>query len=264
MSATDASDATVPGDITELSMSQILAVAGHDLKQPVSLAMLSIERAVNEGVSDAAAYRLSVALDALARLADELNDIARLSQMSAAPRRKAVQVSDVLARVEREWRCYAELSGISFKVRGSELLVETDPDMLHSIMRNLVWNALKYSGAGGHVHVKCRQDRNWVCIEVEDDGCGIPAGRLDGIFDAFERGEQTGRSDGLGLGLMIVRQAACLLQHPIWVRSVENEGSVFSIELPLHPDENIHRPKAGGVTAQLGECPKDGRQFQGH
>ena len=244
MSAIDANDATMPGDASQLSMSRILAVAGHDLKQPVSLAMLSIGRAVDEGVPAAAAYRLSIALDALERLAGELSDIARLSQMNAslAPKRKAVQVSEVLARVETEWRFYAELRGINLKVGTSELLVQTDPDMLHSIIRNLVWNAVKYCGPGGHVRVSGRRDRNWGRIEVEDDGCGIPAARLDGIFNAFERGEQAGQSEGLGLGLMIVRQTADLLQHPICVRSVENEGSVFSIELPLHLSEN--RPPA--------------------
>lgn len=237
MSAIDATDATVPGDASQLSMSRILAVAGHDLKQPVSLAMLSIGRAVDEGVSAAAAYRLSIAVDALKRLADELSDLARLSQMngSLVPKRKAVQMSEVLARVDREWRFYAELCGINFKVCTSELLVQTDPDMLHSIIRNLVWNALKYCGPGGHARVNCRRDRNWVHIEVEDDGCGIPSSRLDGIFNAFERVEQAGQSEGLGLGLMIVRQTADLLQHLICVRSVENEGSVFSIQLPLSP-----------------------------
>jgi signal transduction histidine kinase len=202
--------------------------------------MLSIGRAVDEGVSAAAAYRLNIALDALKRLSGELSDIARLSQMNAslAPRRKAVQVSEVLARVERDWSFYAEVCGIDLEVGTSELFVQTDPDMLHSIIRNLVWNALKYCGRGGHVRVSGRLDRSQVRIEVEDNGCGIPTARLDGIFDAFERGDQAGRSDGLGLGLTIVRQTADLLRHPICVRSVENEGSVFSIELPLDTSES--------------------------
>ncbi|MER8579642.1 sensor histidine kinase [Mesorhizobium sp. M1423] len=185
--------------------------------------MLSIERAVDEGVPAAAAYRVSIALDALKRLVGELTDIARLSQMNASltPKR----------------RFYAEVCGIDLQVGTSELFVQTDPDMLHSIIRNLVWNALKYCGPGGYGRVSCRPDRNRVRIEVEDDGCGIPAARLDGIFNVFERDEQAGRSDGLGLGLTIVRQPANLPRHPICVRSVENEGSVFSVELPLHVSE---------------------------
>jgi signal transduction histidine kinase len=223
-------------------MSRILAVAGHDLKQPISLAMLSIGRAVDEGVSAAAAHRLSIALDALKRLVGEMNHIARLSQMNAAlaPKRTVVLTSEILTRVEREWRFYAELCGAHLKVCTSELLVQTDPEMLHSIIRNLVWNAVKYCGPGGHVRVSCRRKRNWIRIEVEDNGCGIPAARLDGIFNAFERGDQAGRSEGLGLGLMIVRQTADLLQHLICVRSIENEGSVFSVQLPLYLSEYGH------------------------
>ncbi|TIT69574.1 MAG: ATP-binding protein, partial [Mesorhizobium sp.] len=96
---------------------------------------------------------------------------------SLTPKRKAVQVSEILARAEREWRAYAEVCGIDLQVGTSELFVQTDPDMLQSIIRNLVWNALKYCGPGGHVRVSCRPDRNRVRIEVEDDGCGIPAAR---------------------------------------------------------------------------------------
>lgn len=143
-------------------------------------------------------------------------------------------MAHVMARLERDWRFYAEACRIEMKLCRSDLLVETDPDMLHTILRNFVGNALKYAGPGGHVRVACRNEPGRLSVEVEDDGCGIAASRLEDIFAAFERGSQSGRSDGLGLGLAIVRQTADLLRHPVSVRSVENEGSVFSIELPLH------------------------------
>lgn len=243
MSKADPEDATALADMSPLAMSRIMAVAGHDLKQPLHVAMLSLASAVNEGVSAAAAHRLRVALDAMKRLDRELSDLARLSQMDDAlqPERQVVRVSEILSQVDRDWCFYAEACGIDLQVCESDILVETDPGMLHTIIRNFVGNALKYSGPGGHVRVVCRLNHDRFSIDVEDDGCGISAARLESIFSAFERGDQSGRSDGLGLGLAIVRQTADLLRHPVTVRSVEGRGSIFSVELPCY------RPGAGGV-----------------
>lgn len=226
----------------QLAMARLMAVAGHDLKQPLHVAMMYAVRAMEDGVTEAAARRLHIAIDAMKRLDSELNDIARLSQMGGAqmPRRTIVSIADVLARLDRDWRFYAEVFGVELALGDDKFLVESDPDMLHSILRNFIGNAIKYAGPGGHVRVSCRISSGRLVVSVEDDGCGIAAGRLETIFDAFERGDQAGRSDGLGLGLAIVRQTADLLRHRVSVRSVENEGSVFSIELPLHRPVHGH------------------------
>ncbi len=216
-------------------MARLMAVAGHDLKQPLQVAMLSLVRAVGEGLPVEAARRLRIALDAMKRLGAELDDIARLSQREDAlrPQPRAVLLDDVLAQVERDWRVYAEACGTRLEIRWPTVFVETDPVMLRTILRNLVGNAIKYSGPRGHVHIGWRLRGDTISVDVHDDGGGIPAANLARIFDAFERGDQQGRSEGLGLGLTIVRQTAELLRHPVSVRSVENEGSTFSVELPL-------------------------------
>lgn len=77
MSGKEENVATVTGDGSQALMYRIHVVAGHDLKQPLSVAILSIGRVVDEGGSAAAACRLNIALDALKRLSGELSDIAR-------------------------------------------------------------------------------------------------------------------------------------------------------------------------------------------
>lgn len=230
-----AEEALALAEASRLGMARLMAVAGHDLKQPLQVAMLSLVRAVGEGVPVEAAKRLRIALDAMKRLGAELDDIARLSQRDEAlhPRPCVVLLDDVLAQVERDWRVYAEACGTRLEIRRPTVFVETDPAMLRTILRNLVGNAIKYSGPGGHVHVNWRMRGDKISIDVHDDGGGISAAHLARIFEAFERGDQAGRSEGLGLGLTIVRQTAELLRHPVSVRSVENEGSTFSVELPL-------------------------------
>lgn len=111
-------------------------------------------------------------------------------------------------------------------------MVETDPAMLRTILRNLVGNAIKYSEGGGRVLVGCvRADK--ILIEVRDNGCGVAATRLSKIFEAFERGGRTDMAEGLGLGLHIVRQTAEALERPVAVRSFEGRGSIFSIAVPI-------------------------------
>jgi signal transduction histidine kinase len=69
-------------------------------------------------------------------------------------------------------------------------------------------------------------------IDISDEGRGISEVDLSRIFDAFQRGESVGKTTGLGLGLYIVRETASILRHPVTVRSIEGEGSTFSITIP--------------------------------
>jgi signal transduction histidine kinase len=234
-------DATVP---SPGAMARLLAVAGHDLKQPLHVAMLSIELAHSESGRARAQQRLAIAQDALRRLGLELDDLARLSQSAhqVLPRREAVRLQDVFVNIERDWRFYAERCGIELRLQRSARMVDTDAAMLMTIMRNLVGNALKYSKRGGRVVVGCRLRGGKVSIEVHDIGYGIPSGRLASIFNAFERGAWGGLGSGLGLGLFIVRQTAELLGHGLAVRSTEGVGSTFAL---LVPQADIRRPDGG-------------------
>lgn len=222
-------DALTRAETARMAMSRLLAVAGHDLKQPLQVALMAIERAVSDGVAPRAAARLGLASDALMRLGRELDDIARTSQAGEAPPRLGpVPLGPVLAAVAAEWQPYAEAVGVRLHVRGSDLCVESEAGMLATILRNLVGNAVKYAGRNGRVVIGCRRRGERIAIEVHDDGPGIPPERLAGIFEAFDR---AGRRDGagLGLGLHIVRQTAQALGHPVGVQSRCGRGSVFGV-----------------------------------
>jgi two-component system, sensor histidine kinase len=69
-------------------------------------------------------------------------------------------------------------------------------------------------------------------IEISDTGIGIPADKIDAVFDEF-RQLRPGSSEGAGLGLAIVRRTAELLGHPMMVRSTVGQGSIFTVEVPL-------------------------------
>jgi signal transduction histidine kinase len=213
---------------------RIMAVAGHDLKQPLQLAMMSLELATEAGSGALAKKRLAVARDALKRLNVELDDLARISQADdrLAPQIRPTALGPILREVDGDWRGFAEVCGVSLAFVAPDLQVLTDSAMLKTILRNLVGNAVKYSDRGGRVSVTARVTRSFVIVDVADEGRGIAQGKLEGIFDAFDRGGRSDAGGGLGLGLHIVRQTAALLAHPVAVRSVEGEGSIFSVALP--------------------------------
>jgi two-component system phosphate regulon sensor histidine kinase PhoR len=109
--------------------------------------------------------------------------------------------------------------------------VASNPVLLGCILRNLLTNAIKYTEPGGRILIGCRRKGSEIRIDVYDTGIGIPESQLPRIFDSFTRLAPE-RSDGLGIGLSIVRRALGVLGHRIEVRSVVGEGSLFSIYAP--------------------------------
>jgi two-component system, OmpR family, phosphate regulon sensor histidine kinase PhoR len=100
--------------------------------------------------------------------------------------------------------------------------------LLDGILRNLARNALDHTSPGGRVLIGYRHRGPTIRIEVHDTGEGIPADQLQSIFKPFFRLDTT-RSDGLGLGLFIVKQAAACIGHHIELRSAIGHGSCFSV-----------------------------------
>jgi signal transduction histidine kinase len=99
------------------------------------------------------------------------------------------------------------------------------------MLRNLIRNAIDYTPPGGAVFVTSRRCGSELRISVRDTGVGIRATALSMIFNAFQRADDS-RTDGLGLGLFIVKHAADLLGHRVDVRSAEGRGSCFTIVAP--------------------------------
>jgi signal transduction histidine kinase len=223
------------GDARLALTRRMMAIAGHDLKQPLQIALMSLER-VGATTPGAPVDRyLAIAKAALRRLNVELEDLARNSQVDEKlrPRVGPVAIRSLFDEVAEDWTVVAESCAAALTFEAPEIVVLTDPAMLKTILRNLVGNALKYAGQRGEVSVTARVRGSAALLEVRDNGCGIAEARLSQIFDAFNRGGRSDVGGGLGLGLHIVRQTAELLGHSLSVRSMEGKGSVFSISLAL-------------------------------
>ena len=100
---------------------------------------------------------------------------------------------------------------------------------------NLVENAIKYNKDGGWVRVELDADHQFFYVKVEDSGYGIPAESLDHIYERFYRVDKSRSREigGTGLGLAIARNAVIMHRGSIDVKSVVDEGTTFTLKIPL-------------------------------
>lgn len=221
-----------------LDKSRFLAAVSHDLRQPLH-ALDLFHSSLKSRVADKDQQRLlglaSHSSHALGEMLGELMDIARFDAGKIVPRQRIVPLAPMLRGCTDEVRPLADEKGLDFRVRlPCRGCVETDPVLLKRILRNLLSNAIRYTGSGG-VLVGTRMRGDVVCIEVYDTGPGIGEEQLSNIFDEFYQidNPERDREKGLGLGLAIVRRVSRVLGHRVSVRSRPGRGSRFSVSLPL-------------------------------
>lgn len=216
-----------------LAKSRFLAAASHDLRQPMyalnlyhgTLANLPL---TNEAASLLAnARQCASAMDAMFAV---LLDMSRLDAGVIQPSVHSFPVAEMLERLRIEFSPPAEEKGIRLRVVPSSALICTDPALAERILRNLLANAVRYTQRG-RILVGCRTRGNRVRVVVADTGMGIPADKLEAIFEEYVQlgNPERDRTKGLGLGLAIVRRLGSLLEAPIEVQSVPGKGSVFCV-----------------------------------
>jgi PAS domain S-box-containing protein len=112
---------------------------------------------------------------------------------------------------------------------------ELDEALMRNIVGNLISNAVKYSPQGGSVRIMVDEQQDAITLVVRDEGIGIPKDDLSRLFQSFYRATNVGSIAGTGLGLSIVKEAVTTHKGTIRVESVVNQGTCFTVMLPLTP-----------------------------
>jgi signal transduction histidine kinase len=131
----------------------------------------------------------------------------------------------------------AEQENISLSVAcPKHLKIKTNNDLINIILGNLLFNAIKYTEAGGNVSLSASEKGHEIHIVVEDTGIGIRDDEIEKVFDEFYRSSRARvlEKDGTGLGLSIVQRAVNALKGRIIVYSKEGKGSSFHVFLPVY------------------------------
>jgi signal transduction histidine kinase len=219
---------------TSRSKTQLLAALGHDLRQPLTVLMATLE-AVEPDLLPARLPALQRAHAAAARLEHAFASVMEASRLDLdgiRPRLYPFPIDRLMREVCDQHAVDAKRKGLRLKMVSCRHEVVSDPELLGSILHNLVENAIKYTRAG-RVLIGCRRRGGNLSIQVADTGIGIPHEMLGRIFDEYHQVEH---GNGFGLGLFIVKRSANLLGHPVSARSVPGKGSSFAVEVRLNLD----------------------------
>ncbi|MDO9238202.1 MAG: ATP-binding protein [Aquabacterium sp.] len=227
------------------SKTRFLASASHDLRQPTAaiglLVSLLRQQAKAPEVIELTDM-LDEAVTSMESLLVGLLDISRLDACAVKPDFQSVCLADVFQAVRVHEKSAADSKGLSLTFRlpksrsDTPLTVLTDPVLFHSVLRNLVSNAIRYTHSGGVLVAARHSGKHRLRIEVWDTGIGIAPDQLERIFEEFYQVSNASRdrSRGIGLGLAIVRRTADIMGEQITVKSRLGRGSLFTVELPLN------------------------------
>lgn len=183
------------------------------------------------------------------RIARIVDDVAELSRIGAevAPQRQLVPVHLVVAQAVEEVRSLSRNGSVTIDVGEAprRLVVLGNRRQLVSAVRRLLENAVSFSADDSVVRVEVRRQASWVEIDVADQGPGIASHELDRIFESFYRVERNGARSGAGtgLGLAIVSQVASGHGGEVQVTSTSEEGSTFTLRLPVRSSAGARRPR---------------------
>ncbi|VIO72956.1 Sensor protein SrrB [Bradyrhizobium ivorense] len=209
----------------------LLAIAGHDLRQPLQI-IQGVRERLGDGLRTASEQALlelcQSAIDRLGEQLDQLLIALRLSERGGHVKLSAVNLETSLRQVRREHEAAAQEKGLQIRVVSTRTWIKSDVLLLGAVLRNLVSNAIKYTEPGGRLLMGCRHFGNHIRIDVVDTGIGISGEHMSRIFEAFARIDVM-CGDGLGIGLFIVRQAVGVLGHRVQVSSAVGRGTRFSI-----------------------------------
>ncbi|MDD5299914.1 MAG: ATP-binding protein [Gallionella sp.] len=232
--------------------SHFLAVASHDLRQPLhalGLYVAELQRRVSGTEQQRLVEQAGHSIEALSELLNALLDISKLDAGVVVPQIQPCNITAMLERIATDFRMLADQKNIRLIIRPFHGYVSSDPQLLERILINLISNAIRYTRQNGCVLIACRRRGASVRIEVRDNGVGISEADQVNIFREFfqisqsqlneNKGSDTNK--GLGLGLSIVDRLARLLGHHIELRSAPGKGSVFALEVQIADHVNQHQ-----------------------
>ena len=219
--------------------SKYLSFLSHDLRGGLNGVFLMIEVLKRELAGESRLTETVQDLDAMRRTLletvgtmDRFLHAERFRKGKIQVRPGELSLKSLVAETVNQFAYQAREKGVELAVDVSpDCQVVSDKDLLMLIVQNFLSNSIKYSEAQTTVSVKGECLGESCRLSFIDQGPGIAPDKLDGLFDAFSRGETHGQP-GMGLGLTIAQNAAKYLSAKLWVESEVGKGSMFVIEIP--------------------------------
>ena len=221
---------------------KMYSVIAHDLRSPMASIRMVLNLAVNVVSKDIVGEEIFGLLDKANRESEETHDLldnllkwtkSQTGRLSVVY--QELDLDDIVPGVVDIFRMIAEMKKIELKYipADEKLIVHADNDMIKTIIRNFLSNAVKFTPEGKSVEVFYKREGDFARISVRDHGVGIEPDRVEAIFHTGETTYGTGGEEGSGLGLQLCQDFARKNGGDAHVESTLGEGSTFSFTIPL-------------------------------
>jgi two-component system, OmpR family, sensor histidine kinase KdpD len=223
--------------------SALLTSISHDLKTPLAavLGAAGTLRDLSSALSDGEKADLLMTIvdeaERLNRFISNLLDMTKLESGAVVPNAAPHDIGEIVGSALRRASKILAHHNVELELASDLPMLDLDAVLFEQVLFNLLDNAAKYSPEGTTIRIQSWRDRDSVCLQVLDEGDGIPAAELEQIFDKFyrvEKGDQV--RAGTGLGLAISRGFVEAMHGTITADNrTDRSGAVFAIRLPIPP-----------------------------
>ncbi len=247
---------------------RFISNVSHELKTPIAV-LLTESQVVQLGAGSLERFRLYAQrveeeMQRLGTLVEHFLTMARSDLAQGPPLVQRVSVNDLVMDSVQHCSAYAQRGGIHLVPRllspeesAVDPVVAGDPELLRTMLDNVVRNAVAHSPVGGAIEIEVLPEGETIVVAVRDHGPGIPEEYLERIFDRLVRVPGAARPGGKGLGLAITKNIAQLHDGSVRVANAAGGGSRFEIRLP-HKAEGQGAGGAPASGAGAGSAGKAG------
>ena len=229
--------------LLESQKDDFISIATHELKTPVTsikaYAQVLQSRFEKEGNTEAVRMlsKMDLQLNKLTNLIRDLLDATKVAAGKLQFHEGSFDLTELVKDIVDEMQMTTTKHLITKKLAPTKI-ISGDRDRIGQVITNLLSNAIKYSPNSKKIFVSTQTGKNEVQLRVQDFGIGVPKKKLKRVFDRFFRvGDAEDTFGGLGLGLFISSEIVKRHGGRIWVDSVEGEGSIFRVALPIEHDD---------------------------
>ncbi|UII54850.1 HAMP domain-containing histidine kinase [Cytobacillus spongiae] len=224
---------------TDEMRKEFISNISHDIQSPLSNIQGYTNLLENDSISKEQRQQfLSIIKGESKRLSiltKQLLMLASLDRNEKILDKRCVNISSQLRELAYMYQWAINEKGIMLSCSLPKVEIVGDPALLNAVWDNLLSNAIKYNDLNGNIDISIEHNGEWVSVTFEDTGIGMRPSELDRIFDRFYRADmaRTRTVEGSGLGLSIVSTIVHLHNGKMSVKSREQEGSTFVVELPI-------------------------------
>lgn len=219
--------------------SDFVSTVSHDLRSPLTAILGYVELLERVGpVNERQQSFIKRVQTSVRNITELINDLLDLGRIESGfdERKVSLSLSNVVqySIESMKTKILEKEHQLSVNIPANLPNVIGDSVRLRQVVDNLLGNSSRYTPQGGKINISATQENEQIILRVSDNGCGIPASDRPHIFDKFYRASNVVENiSGSGLGLAIVKSIVENHQGRIWVDSVEEEGTTFTVVLPI-------------------------------